>query len=56
MDSRRQAPYLVEMPDPPPGLIVVVDDLATSGTTLRLGVEAIRGAGLMAFGFAYSGV
>jgi hypothetical protein len=55
-DSRRQAPYVVEMPDPPPGLIVVVDDLATSGTTLRLALEAIRGAGLMAFGFGYSGV
>jgi hypothetical protein len=55
-DSRRQAPYVCEVPDPPPPLCLVVDDLATSGTTLRLALEAVRGAGVMAFGFAYSGV
>jgi hypothetical protein len=55
-DSRRQAPYVCAVPDMPPSLCIVVDDLATSGTTLRLALEAVRGAGIMAFGFAYSGV
>jgi hypothetical protein len=55
-DSRRQAPYAVEASDRPPGLVLTVDDIATSGTTLRLALEALRGAGIMSFAFAYSGV
>jgi pyrimidine operon attenuation protein/uracil phosphoribosyltransferase len=37
-------------------MIIVVDDLATTGRTMRLALEAIRGAGVPAFGFAFSGV
>ena len=36
-------------------LTIVVDDLVTSGATMRLSLEALRAAGVMAFGFAYSG-
>jgi orotate phosphoribosyltransferase len=36
-------------------MVLVVDDLVTSGTTMRRSLEAIRAAGSAAFGFAYSG-
>ena len=35
--------------------ILVVDDLCTSGRTMRHSIEAIRAAGAAAFGFAFSG-
>ncbi len=54
-DSRRQAPYVVEVPDPRPGLVLVIDDLLTSGTTMRLSLEALRAAGIPSHGFIYSG-
>jgi adenine/guanine phosphoribosyltransferase-like PRPP-binding protein len=37
-------------------MVLVVDDLATTGRTLRLSLAAIRSAGIPAFGFAFSGV
>jgi orotate phosphoribosyltransferase len=36
-------------------MILVLDDLATSGVTMRRSLEAIRNAGVAAFGFAYNG-
>ena len=54
-DSRRQLPYAVEVPDPRPGMALIVDDLLTSGTTMRLALEALRGAGIPSHGFVYSG-
>jgi predicted amidophosphoribosyltransferase len=53
--SLRQAPYACALPDPAPPMILVVDDLCTSGRTMRNCIEAIRQAGAPAFGFAYSG-
>jgi orotate phosphoribosyltransferase len=37
-------------------MVLVVDDLVTSGRTMRLSVETIRAAGVVAFGFGSSGV
>ena len=53
--SLRQAPFACSLPDPAPTMVLVVDDLITSGRTMRLAVEAIRAAGVAAFGFAFSG-
>jgi hypothetical protein len=55
-DSRREAPYAVDAPDRPIDPCIVADDIATSGRTLRLSLAALRGAGIMGFAFAYSGV
>ena len=52
-ESMRQAPYRVT--SPPPAMVLVIDDLITSGTTMRLSLEALRAAGAAAFGFAYCG-
>jgi len=52
--SREQAPYLVTVAAEGP-LALVVDDLITSGTTLRLSLAALRGVGVAAFGFGFSG-
>jgi hypothetical protein len=54
MESRRQPPYICVLPRKPPGMILVVDDLVTSGTTMRLSLTAIRSAGVPAFGFSYA--
>jgi adenine/guanine phosphoribosyltransferase-like PRPP-binding protein len=43
------------MSDPTPTLVLIVDDLCTSGRTMRHSIEAIRKAGAAAFGFAFSG-
>jgi hypothetical protein len=53
--SLRQAPYVCALPDPAPPMVLVVDDLYTSGRTMRHSIEAIRATGAAAFGFAYSG-
>jgi predicted amidophosphoribosyltransferase len=53
--SMRQAPYLADLPAPAPPMVLVVDDLVTSGRTMRNCIEAIRQAGAAAFGFAYRG-
>jgi hypothetical protein len=53
--SLKQAPYVFDVPDQKPCMILVVDDLITSGTTMKLALRAIRGAGVPAFGFAYNG-
>jgi orotate phosphoribosyltransferase len=37
-------------------MVVIVDDLITTGRTMRLSVEAIRAAGVAGFGFGFSGV
>jgi predicted amidophosphoribosyltransferase len=52
-ESMRQAPYR-SIRTPPP-VVIVVDDLITSGTTMRLALEALRNAGVTAFGFAFAG-
>ena len=52
----RLAPDVAAVPDPIPPLVLIVDDLCTSGRTMRLSLETIRGTGILAFGFASSGV
>ena len=52
----RQAPFVCTLPEPAPTMVVIVDDLVTTGRTMRLSVEAIRAAGVAAFGFGFSGV
>jgi orotate phosphoribosyltransferase len=37
-------------------MVVIVDDLITSGRTMWLSIEAIRAAGVAAFDFGFSGV
>jgi orotate phosphoribosyltransferase len=37
-------------------LVLIVDDLATTGRALRLSLSAVRGAGVPGFAFAFSGV
>ncbi|MGP0069673.1 MAG: hypothetical protein ACLQGP_39485 [Isosphaeraceae bacterium] len=56
--ATKQAPFTAtaEKALSRPAIVFVVDDLATSGTTLKLSLEAIRGVGIPAFGFAFSGV
>ena len=51
----RLAPYVAALPDPAPPMLLVVDDLSTSGRTMRNSIEAILACGVMAFGFAASG-
>jgi hypothetical protein len=52
----RQAPFVCTLPAPAPTMVVVVDDLVTTGATMRRSLEAIRAAGVAAFGFGFSGV
>jgi hypothetical protein len=51
----RQAPFDCTLPAGPPVLVLVLDDLVTSGRTMRLSIEAINRAGCAAFGFAFTG-
>jgi predicted amidophosphoribosyltransferase len=37
-------------------MAIVVDDICTTGATMRRSLEAIRTAGVTAFGFGFSGV
>jgi predicted amidophosphoribosyltransferase len=37
-------------------MVLIVDDLVTTGATMRRSLEAIRAAGVAAFGFGFSGV
>lgn len=53
--SRHQAPYRIREIDPKPSLAIVCDDLITTGTTMRLALEALRSAGVNALGIAYAG-
>jgi len=43
------------MPTPRPAIVIVLDDLISSGRTMQLSLEAIRQAGIMALGMAFSG-
>jgi hypoxanthine phosphoribosyltransferase len=51
----KQEPFVYNCTGPTPPMVLIVDDLATTGRTMRLSLEAVRAAGVMAFGFAYSG-
>jgi adenine/guanine phosphoribosyltransferase-like PRPP-binding protein len=51
----KQAPFVATLPEPRPTMVLVLDDLVTSGRTLRLSIEALNRAGCAAFGFAFSG-
>jgi hypothetical protein len=51
--AMRQEPFAVTCK--PPSVAIVVDDMMTSGTTMRLALDALRTAGVPAFGFAYVG-
>lgn len=53
--AMRQAPFVASLPDPPPTLTLVFDDLVTSGRTLKLSIAALNAAGVPAFGFTASG-
>jgi hypothetical protein len=53
--SLRQAPFLCSLPESLPTMVLVLDNLCTSGRTMRHSIEAIRACGVMAFGFAVSG-
>jgi predicted amidophosphoribosyltransferase len=44
------------LPDPASTIVLVVDDVVTTGATMRRSLEAIRAAGMAAFGFGFSGV
>jgi hypothetical protein len=54
--SLRQAPFACTLRDPAPTMVLIVDDLVTTGATMRRSLEAIRATGVAAFGFAFSGV
>ena len=53
--SLGQAPFVCSLPAPPLTMVLVVDDLVTSGRTMQLSLTTIRAAGVAAFGFAVSG-
>ncbi len=50
--SLRQGPFVCTLPDPAPTMVLVVDDLITSGRTMRRALEAIQAAGVAGFGFS----
>lgn len=52
--SRAQLPYVVRDLAERPGLAVIVDDLITSRTTMRLAIEALRAVGIPCIAVAYS--
>jgi hypothetical protein len=51
--ARQQRPFLVTCA--PSGITLVVDDLMTTGSTMRLALDALRQAGTPAYGFAWLG-
>jgi hypothetical protein len=51
----RQALFVATLPDPPPSLVIIVDDLVTTGSTMRRSLQAIRAERVAAFGFSFSG-
>jgi len=53
MEALRQAPFCYEGPKVP--LVVIVDDLITSGATMKRAMQAVQEKGLAAYGFAYYG-
>ena len=52
-EALRQPPF--QIVGNPPAFAIVIDDLLTSGATMRLSLDALRQAGAVAFGFAYGG-
>src|SRR5262249_33714971 len=44
--SLRQAAFVCTLPEPAPAMVLVIDDLITSGRTMRLSIEALRAAGV----------
>lgn len=55
-EALRQAPFIATIPDPAPPMVLVLDDLVTSGATLKRSIAALNAAGVAGFGFAFSGV
>jgi len=57
MVALRQAPFAYRddtaLPQPP--TVIVVDDIITSGTTMKNSLAALAAAGIPAYGFAYNG-
>jgi hypothetical protein len=51
----RLAPFVCSLPVPASTMVLIVDDVLTSGRTMRLSIEAMRAAGVAGFGFSYSG-
>ena len=51
----RQAPFVAMLREPPPLLVLIVDDLVTTGATMRRSLQAIRASRVAAFGFSFSG-
>jgi hypothetical protein len=49
--AMKQAPFVVFRA--PAGVTLVIDDLTTSGTTMRLSLEALRAAGVPAFALVW---
>jgi hypothetical protein len=55
LHALRQAPFACTLPADPPVLLLVLDELVTSGRTMRLSIEAINRGECAEFGFAFSG-
>lgn len=55
LHALRQSPFTCDLPAEAPAMALVLDDLITSGATMKLSLSAIRAAGVAAFGFAFSG-
>lgn len=53
MEALRQAPFRYEGPKVP--LVIIVDDLITSGATMKRAMTAVQEKGIAAYGFAYYG-
>ena len=53
MQALKQAPFIYT--GPPAPIVIVIDDLITSGATMKRAMQAIQEKGLAAYGFAYYG-
>jgi hypothetical protein len=53
--SLQQSAYTFTMPSERADMILCIDDLITTGVTMKTALSAIRSAGVPSFGFSYSG-